>query len=164
MAKTITPGRRSSPLTVAALSGDARGRGICRAKAMKRKCALPFVPARGTNPMPSMTSDSRPATERFRFKVGDKVFVRDVSLSGSGFRIVGPVVVQEVHSHPGRSPFYPHGEGYAFGYAGIGTEQEHEAQPGLWWDCYPGCRVWATRAEAIRARLTLEWVEAYFYG
>ena len=41
---------------------------------------------------------------------------------------------------PTGTPFYPNGEGYAL-------------DGELWWDCYPGCRVFATRQEAIDARL-----------
>lgn len=71
---------------------------------------------------------------KFRFKVGDTVWVRD-------YRGVKEATVREQHEHPDRHPFYPHGEGYALdGY--------------LWWDCYPGCRVFATRAEAKAARVS----------
>lgn len=77
----------------------------------------------------------------FRFNVGDKVWVRDRGRGrrGGGYKIE-PAVVREQHYHPGRHPFYPHGEGYSL-----------DGQ--LWWDCYPGCRVFATRAEALAARL-----------
>lgn len=75
----------------------------------------------------------------FRFKRGENVWVRDRGVSG-GYRIV-PAKVRERHYHPGRHPFYLNGEGYALdGY--------------LWWDCYPSCRVFKTRAEAIKARLS----------
>ncbi len=75
---------------------------------------------------------------QFRFNVGDSVWVRDRGARG-GFRIV-PAVVREQHNHPGRHPAYPNGEGYAL-----------DGQ--LWWDCYPGCRVFATKGEAIAARI-----------
>lgn len=75
-----------------------------------------------------------------RFKVGDTVFVRDKSRSQHGYRIV-EAAVREVHHHEGRHPGYPYGEGYAL-----------DGQ--LWWDCYPGCRVFATRGAALRARLS----------
>jgi len=97
-----------------------------------------------------------------RFRVGDKVWVRDVGCTlyhrMRGFRIRGPVVIQEVHSHPGRHPFYPGGEGYSFNYSGVGSEADNEAQDDLWWDCYPGSRVWATREEASAARVSEAWV------
>jgi hypothetical protein len=108
------------------------------------------------------------SNRKARFKVGDTVFVRDKAApkggthyreDGSyidqrgGYRIV-KAVVQDVHFHPGREPFYPHGEGYSFN--GCGAS--------LWWDCYPGCRVWATREEAIAARMTEEWVMQHFYA
>lgn len=77
----------------------------------------------------------------FRFAVGQKVFVRDKGHgpNGSGFKIE-EATVREQHFHPGRHPWYPNGEGYALD--GM-----------LWWDCYPGCRVFGTRAEAVAARL-----------
>jgi hypothetical protein len=90
---------------------------------------------------------------QIRFKPGDKVWVRDAGRpkgdGHSGYRIV-EATVREVCTHDGRAPFYPHGEGYRL-------------DGGLWWDCYPGCRVWASRAEAIAARLTREWIMAHFY-
>ena len=73
----------------------------------------------------------------FRFGVGDKVWVRDRRVRG--YAIV-EATVREQHYHPDRHPFYPDGEGYAL-----------DGQ--LWWDCYPGCRVFATRTEATQARL-----------
>lgn len=82
---------------------------------------------------------------KFRFKVGDKVWVRDhvhpskLSSNMGGFSIV-PAVVLEQHSHYDRHPSYPNGEGY-------------ELDGELWWSCYPGCRVFATREEAIAARM-----------
>ncbi len=74
----------------------------------------------------------------FRFKRGENVWVRDRGIHG-GYRIV-PAKVRERHHHPGRHPFYPSGEGYAL-------------DGELWWDCYPWCRVFKTREEAIRARI-----------
>jgi len=75
----------------------------------------------------------------FRFAVGDTVWVRDLGSGGRGYAIE-KATVRERHFHPGRHPFYPNGEGYAL--------DGH-----LWWDCYPGCRVFASRAEALAARL-----------
>lgn len=75
----------------------------------------------------------------FRFNVGDTVWVRDRRRVRGGFRLV-EAKVRERHYHPSRHPFYPNGEGYSL---------EGE----LWWDCYPGCRVFATREEASKARL-----------
>lgn len=80
----------------------------------------------------------------FRFKEGDKVWVRDTghdegSFCRRGYKIV-EATVREQHHHPDRHPFYPNGEGYAL-----------DGQ--LWWDCYPGCRVFGTRKEAVDARL-----------
>lgn len=74
----------------------------------------------------------------FRFKRGQYVWVRDRGTNG-GFRIV-EARVRERHLHLDRHPFYPNGEGYAL-------------DGDLWWDCYPGCRVFATRTQAVRARL-----------
>src|ERR1019366_3116347 len=74
----------------------------------------------------------------FRFRRGQYVWVRDrchsKGLSGRG----GYTIVQA--RVPDRHPFYPNGEGYAL-------------DGELWWDCYPGCRVFATRAEALAARM-----------
>ena len=70
---------------------------------------------------------------KYRFAVGETVWVRD----RRGVKIA---TVREQHYHPDRHPFYPHGEGYALdGY--------------LWWDCYPGCRVFSTKEEAKAARV-----------
>lgn len=78
----------------------------------------------------------------FRFSEGQKVWVRDRGhgRNGGGYRIVEAVVLEQ-HYHPGRHPWYPHGEGYSL-------------DGNLWWDCYPGCRVFATKEEAVAARLT----------
>jgi hypothetical protein len=81
----------------------------------------------------------------FRFRRGQNVWVRDTgydkdSMRRRGYRIV-PAKVRERHYHPDRHPAYPQGEGYAL-------------DGELWWDCYPGCRVFATREEAIAGRLS----------
>lgn len=79
-----------------------------------------------------------------RFDVGQTVWVRDrghSSLGHSGGYTLVEATVRECHFHPDRHPFYPHGEGYSL-------------EGDLWWDCYPGCRVFATRAEALAARMT----------
>lgn len=75
----------------------------------------------------------------YRFTVGQKVWVRDVGSNGRGYKIV-EATVREQHFHPDRHPSYPDGEGYAL-------------DGRLWWDCYPGCRVFATQDEASKARL-----------
>ena len=80
----------------------------------------------------------------FRFRRGQYVWVRDKahgrnSRGRGGYSIVR-ARVRERHLHPDRHPFYPHGEGYA-------------PDGKLWWDCYPGCRVFATHAEAVAARM-----------
>lgn len=69
----------------------------------------------------------------FRFKRGQNVWVKDLHK-------VTPAKVRERHYHPDRHPFYPNGEGYTL-----------DGQ--LWWDCYPGCRVFHTKEEAKKARL-----------
>ena len=82
------------------------------------------------------------ATENIhRFSVGQKVWVRDLSHGKrpNGFCIV-EATVRAQHTHPGRHPWYPNGEGYSL-------------DGDLWWDCYPGCRVFATRDEAKNARM-----------
>ena len=78
----------------------------------------------------------------FRFDVGDIVWVRDRGRgkNGGGFKIE-MAIVREQHYHPDRHPFYPNGEGY-------------DLDGNLWWSCYPGCRVFATREEAVAARMT----------
>jgi hypothetical protein len=80
----------------------------------------------------------------YRFQVGQKVWVRDRGRGrhGGGYRIV-EATVREQHYHPDGHPFYPNGEGY-------------ELEGKLWWSCYPGCRVFATRQEAVAARMTQE--------
>jgi hypothetical protein len=72
-----------------------------------------------------------------RFTVGQKVWVRDFRLHG--YAIVEATVI-ELHYHPGRHPWYPDGEGY-------------DLEGDLWWTCYPGCRVFATKEEATAARM-----------
>lgn len=74
-----------------------------------------------------------------RFSVGQKVWVRDLGPHGHGYRIE-EATVREQHVHPERHPWYPNGEGYSL-------------NGNLWWDCYPGCRVFATREEAKNARM-----------
>jgi hypothetical protein len=76
----------------------------------------------------------------FRFRRGQYVWVRDRSRGRGGYSITR-ARVRERHLHLDRQPFYPRGEGYAL-------------DGDLWWDCYPGCRVFATRAEALAARMT----------
>jgi hypothetical protein len=77
-----------------------------------------------------------------RFSVGQKVWVRDRGHgpNGSGYKIEEAIVLEQ-HDHPGRHPWYPNGEGYSL-------------DGNLWWDCYPGCRVFATLQEARNARMT----------
>jgi len=80
----------------------------------------------------------------FRFRRGQYVWVRDAAHGknncGRGGYCLVQARVRERHFHPDRHPFYFNGEGYAL-----------DGQ--LWWDCYPGCRVFATRAEALAARM-----------
>lgn len=76
----------------------------------------------------------------FRFKAGAKVWVRDAVAGQRGGYRIAEATVREQHYHPGRHPFYPDGEGYAL-------------DGDLCWDCYPGCRVFATREEALAARM-----------
>jgi hypothetical protein len=81
----------------------------------------------------------------FRFHVGQIVWVRDYRWP-RGYKIE-QATVRECHEHAGRHPWYPNGEGYSL-----------DGQ--LWWDCYPGCRVFATREEALKARLPKNETEA----
>ena len=86
----------------------------------------------------------RYASGIFRFKRGQYVWVRDVAhhknYRGKGGFTIVQARVRERHYHPERHPFYLNGEGYTLdGY--------------LHWDCYPGCRVFATREEAVSARM-----------
>ncbi len=74
----------------------------------------------------------------FRFQAGESVWVRDRGKRG-GYCIT-QAIVREQHYHPDRDPFYPEGEGYA-----LNGE--------LWWDCYPGCRVFTSREAALKARM-----------
>ena len=78
-----------------------------------------------------------------RFSVGQTVWVRDHR--PHGYAIV-EAVVRELHTHPDRHPWYPDGEGYSL-------------DGDLWWDCYPGCRVFATRLEALKARMGISETE-----
>src|ERR1700678_679121 len=75
----------------------------------------------------------------FRFKAGDKGWVRDVGKHGTGYKIE-EATVREQHYHPDRHPWHPHGEGYSL-------------YGNLWWDCYPGCRVFATKEEAKETKM-----------
>ena len=75
----------------------------------------------------------------FRFKAGDVVWVRDVGSNGYGYKLT-KATVRDQHYHPDRHPGYPNGEGYTL-------------DGELWWDCYPGCRVFASREEAAKARI-----------
>lgn len=74
------------------------------------------------------------------FKVGDSVWVRDLGKNGRGYKIT-EATVREQHTHPDRHPAYPNGEGYTL-------------DGELWWDCYPGCRVFATKDQAKSARIS----------
>lgn len=74
----------------------------------------------------------------FRFRVGQIVWVRDYRWP-RGCKVV-QAKVRERHEHSDRHPWYPNGEGYAL-------------DGELWWDCYPGCRVFGTREEAQVGRL-----------
>ena len=80
----------------------------------------------------------------FRFKTGDKVWVRDRGRNG-GYRTV-EAVVREQHYHPDRHPWYPYGEGY-------------DLEGKLWWSCYTGCRVFATKEQVRTARMSVSTAE-----
>lgn len=82
-------------------------------------------------------SDARRRPKIHRFKVGDKVWVRDRRVRGC---TVVEATVKECHFHPDRHPFYPNGEGY-------------QLEGELWWSCYPGCRVFATKDKAKAYRV-----------
>ncbi len=75
-----------------------------------------------------------------KFATPMMILVRDRGRGRGGYKIEEATVL-ELHYHPGRHPWYPNGEGY-------------DLEGNLWWTCYPGCRVFATRAEAIAARLS----------
>ena len=77
-----------------------------------------------------------------RFSVGQKVWVRDLSHGKrpNGFCIVEATVHEQHTLIPADIREYPNGEGYSL-------------DGDLWWDCYPGCRVFATRDEAKNALL-----------
>lgn len=81
----------------------------------------------------------------FRFRVGQTVWVRDYRYP-RGCKVV-EAKVRELHEHHGRHPWYPNGEGYAL-------------DGELWWDCYPGCRVFGAHGEAIAGRLPKNRAEA----
>ena len=83
--------------------------------------------------------ESQAEPDVFRFEVGQSVWVRDRGRGRGGYKIE-QATVRERHYHPDRHPSYPNGEGYSLD--GM-----------LWWDCYPGCRVFKTREEAIASRM-----------
>jgi len=85
----------------------------------------------------------------FRFNVGQTVWVRDYRPEG-GYKLE-KATVREQHEHPGRHPWYPDGEGYSL-------------DGNLWWDCYPGCRVHATREAARDFRLPKNETEAEHFA
>lgn len=74
------------------------------------------------------------------FNVGDTVWVRDRGPKGGGYRIVRARVIEQ-HSHNGMHA----GESYVL--------DDVEEPPKLSWRCYPKCRVFFTRAQAIEARI-----------
>jgi hypothetical protein len=76
----------------------------------------------------------------FRFAVGQTVWVRDRT-AGRGYKIT-QATVRTRHYYPCGHPFCPKGEGYAL-------------DGDLWLDCYPVCRVFATREGALSARLSV---------
>ena len=64
----------------------------------------------------------------------------DVFRFNVGQSVIEQATVRECNYHPDRHPSYPNGEGYSL-------------DGNLWWDCYPGCRVFKTREEALAARM-----------
>ena len=88
---------------------------------------------------------SKPPSSIFRFEVGQTVWVRDYRYP-RGVKVV-QAVVREQHEHAGRHPWYPNGEGYSL-------------DGELWWDCYPGCRVFASLEKAKAGRLPKDHNEA----
>lgn len=77
----------------------------------------------------------------FRFKIGDHVWIRDrAHITRGGYRIVPAVVVREPYERNGNE-YFPVSE---------------TTDKGLWWASYPACRVFATREEAVEARVSIE--------
>jgi len=70
-----------------------------------------------------------------RFKVGDKVWVRDRRAARGGFRVV-EAVVEGAYTKGHRSQF-----------------EWYNLDGDLWWKEYPGCRVFSTRRAAVETKL-----------